>query len=278
MLIIAIVIVGLLGFGVYQQLSVIPDYKLSPDWAEPIESPACNMVYESSSCDRDLSTRMLWERQTYSESCTPKVRWVFNAVQDDIYGIELNIMNKVSRAYLEKVELTDDDVNYVEVWSGHQSLAGVVYNIDFETQSVKSAKLTFWMEGGSCPGITEIFFLQEVEPEPEPEPPQDSDEDGIPDTEDNCPNTYNPDQLDDDNDGVGDVCDTGLDTDGDGVPDEEDNCPTTSNSDQKDSDGDGIGDVCDPEEPSAGIPGFELFTLITTIGIAFCILRRRLKI
>lgn len=36
---------------------------------------------------------------------------------------------------------------------------------------------------------------------------KDKDEDGIPDGIDNCPNTHNPDQLDTDKDGIGDVCD-----------------------------------------------------------------------
>lgn len=37
--------------------------------------------------------------------------------------------------------------------------------------------------------------------------PNDSDDDGIPDSCDNCPTTYNPDQKDRDGDGIGDACD-----------------------------------------------------------------------
>lgn len=36
-----------------------------------------------------------------------------------------------------------------------------------------------------------------------------------------------------------------TDSDGDGIPDADDNCPDTSNPDQTDSDGDGLGDACD---------------------------------
>jgi hypothetical protein len=59
----------------------------------------------------------------------------------------------------------------------------------------------------------------------------DVDGDGVPDRDDNCPLTPNPDQLDMDGDFVGDVCD---------------NCPLVSNMDQSDVDGDGRGDACDP--------------------------------
>ncbi|MFH1013977.1 MAG: PKD domain-containing protein [Thermoplasmatota archaeon] len=56
----------------------------------------------------------------------------------------------------------------------------------------------------------------------------DTDDDGIPDIEDNCPDTYNPDQVDADSDGIGDVCDT--DIDGDGYSNDEDCNPTNPNS------------------------------------------------
>jgi len=81
----------------------------------------------------------------------------------------------------------------------------------------------------------------------------DSDGDGIPDDEDNCPNTPNPDQSDFDDDGLGDACDNCPDvanpgqenSDSDGIGNACDNCPLDSNPDQLDSDGDGVGDLCD---------------------------------
>jgi flagellin-like protein len=57
----------------------------------------------------------------------------------------------------------------------------------------------------------------------------DQDMDGFSDSQDNCPNTANANQLDADGDGVGDACD---------------NCPSDANADQADTDGDGVGNTC----------------------------------
>ncbi len=101
----------------------------------------------------------------------------------------------------------------------------------------------------------------------------DTDQDELVDDEENCPYVANPDQLDADEDGLGDGCDLcagpndqdpcGVsccdDPDGDEIPGtevypmaslEEDNCPYAANPGQEDSDEDGVGDACDlcPDE------------------------------
>ena len=115
----------------------------------------------------------------------------------------------------------------------------------------------------------------------------DSDGDGHLDSQDNCPNTSNPDQADNDNDSVGNVCDNcpensnanqldndndGLgdvcdsDDDNDGVLDSVDNCPTQYNPDQSDVDNDGIGDVCDDSDGNNSLPNLTLSGFTVEVG------------
>jgi Secretion system C-terminal sorting domain/Thrombospondin type 3 repeat len=78
----------------------------------------------------------------------------------------------------------------------------------------------------------------------------DDDNDGILDVDDNCPLTANADQADDNNDGIGNVCDTDNDT----ILNADDNCPDTANTDQVDFDSDGLGDICDEDIDNDGVP------------------------
>ena len=68
----------------------------------------------------------------------------------------------------------------------------------------------------------------------------DVDGDGVFAPEDNCLDRYNPTQRDDNQNGIGLVCD---DQDDDGIENNEDNCPLIPNQYQIDDDQDGIGDI-----------------------------------
>ena len=87
----------------------------------------------------------------------------------------------------------------------------------------------------------------------QPGGPGDRDGDAVHDSVDNCPQHFNPDQADEDMDGIGDVCDGFNDGDEDGVGDDDDNCPQIANAAQVDRDDDGVGDQCDncPTVPNA---------------------------
>ena len=79
----------------------------------------------------------------------------------------------------------------------------------------------------------------------------DPDQDEIGEACDNCPGDANTDQADNDDDGLGDVCDP--DDDNDGLNDNVDNCPFNSNPNQADNDNDGMGDTCDPDDDNDGV-------------------------
>ena len=69
---------------------------------------------------------------------------------------------------------------------------------------------------------------------------------------------------------------TSLDSDNDGIPDSQDNCLTISNPDQLDSNENGVGDACDstniPEFPSVFLP---LTMIIGFLGAVLLIQRTR---
>lgn len=73
----------------------------------------------------------------------------------------------------------------------------------------------------------------------------DTDHDGISDQQDNCGTHENQNQVDDDGDGVGNVCDD--DRDGDGTFNEADLCPDVARTRHNDLDDDGVGDDCDDD-------------------------------
>jgi hypothetical protein len=83
----------------------------------------------------------------------------------------------------------------------------------------------------------------------------DSDRDGIANSLDNCPTTANPDQLDCNNNGVGEACETFPDCNSNSVPDSCDIASGTS----ADADSNGVPDSCQPDCNLNGLPdGFDI--------------------
>ena len=80
--------------------------------------------------------------------------------------------------------------------------------IAFDSNADGSREIYVMNADGS--GVTRLTNNLADDSFPDWQPIPDSDGDRVPDTSDNCPNTANPDQLDTDADGLGDVCDGGA--------------------------------------------------------------------
>jgi len=132
------------------------------------------------------------EELATSLSVFPINTLVSGTINDGVFSSTLTVpqSSEAGTWTLTVVWLRDNLINDITIYTSELQAAG------FPTQ------LTVISEGGG---------------------PVDSDGDGIPDAQDNCPDTMNPDQADFNNDGSGDVC---SDADGDGFMDYEDECPT----------------------------------------------------
>jgi hypothetical protein len=116
--------------------------------------------------------------------------------------------------------------------------ANFVYAADYNSdQYVDLADYVLWLD------LYRSFHSDPTKPDPCAPTDPDDDNDGAGNSWDNCPATPNPNQGDNDHDGLGNLCDE--DDDNDGVLDTQDNCPMARNPEQVDSDADGKGNSCD---------------------------------
>ena len=143
-------------------------------------------------------------------------------------------------AFIEGVGDTDNADFEIE---GNTLKASAIF--DFETKNSYQVRIvTTDRQGRAFEKSIAIAILDDT----------DEDNDGFTDPNDNCPDMSNANQLDYDNDGIGDMCDD--DDDNDGTPDTEDAFPLDENEDT-DTDGDGTGDNADTDDDNDGTPDTE---------------------
>ncbi len=110
------------------------------------------------------------------------------------------------------IQMKDYYPNFPE---GEYKMAILAYiggGVHVITNGIFEDSLTYFNISDICPTCPDVYEGN------------DNDDDGLNELFDNCPNTYNPDQLDSDDDGIDDSCDNN-DIDNDGVLDSIDHCP-----------------------------------------------------
>ncbi|MBD2859469.1 thrombospondin type 3 repeat-containing protein [Spongiibacter sp. KMU-158] len=178
---------------------------------------------------------------------------------NDIIGLTGNAVINVVR-FLLTLDADRNPDNGIEISEDVATSAAslVISTLNFEESTFESSGLLDFAEDANgddrnivSPEVAEDHLLESEEDLADGsfDGPADADKDGIRDENDNCPSIANANQLDTDNDGLGDVCDSQDDTDSDSdsIRDEVDNCPSHPNTNQADSDSDGLGDACDSQ-------------------------------
>ncbi|PLX22217.1 hypothetical protein C0584_00495 [Candidatus Parcubacteria bacterium] len=160
---------------------------------------------------------------------------------------ELQIKQKGKSSYLVKTKFNEKNPGPVRVYTGYRCDESEIEKIYSDIE--KDSRLSSFGVDAETPVYDLDFFIS-------PYYNIDIDYDGIENTSDNCPYTFNSNQLDSDLDGKGDICDLNNETknyneedsDKDGIGDSEDNCPYVYNPKQKDLNSDSRGDLCSDDD------------------------------
>lgn len=138
------------------------------------------------------------------------------------------------------IQVFDSDGQFIDKFGQPGSLGEgeFVKPMGIAVDSSENVYVSDWASG----------LIQKFRPASDPDP--DTDGDGVPDSDDNCPDVANPGQEDLDQDALGNACDP--DDDDDDVADQQDNCVSVHNPNQANLDGDLLGDACDSDDDNDG--------------------------
>ena len=166
----------------------------------------------------------------------PLIDWEEQSYEID--GEEIELQNIPWRgSYMEP--LWNNELDHQPEFLVYSRLDNIYFKIKFLSWTSNG-------DGGGMKYERTMYLMDDIDSqEVEEEDLSDIDGDGIDNELDNCPNTFNPDQLDFDGDGNGDLCDN--DKDGDGYSNTQDFFPFDPN-EWLDTDRDGIGNNADTDD------------------------------